>query len=57
LKNFVVFKGIFQIPVGWEIDEELVRDLVYTRLAELESKYHHQRWWLAVKPLEGGSFC
>lgn len=35
LKKFVVFKNCFQIPVDWEIDRELVKDLVRARLAEL----------------------
>lgn len=36
LRGFVVFKNCFQIPVDWEIDKNLVRDLVRARLAELE---------------------
>jgi uncharacterized protein len=36
LGNFVVWKNCFQIPVDWEIDRELVKDLVRARLAELE---------------------
>jgi len=36
LEKFVVFKNCFQIPVDWEIDEELVADLVRARLAELD---------------------
>jgi len=36
LKRFVLFKNCFQIPVDWEIDRELVEDLVRTRLAELD---------------------
>jgi uncharacterized protein YdhG (YjbR/CyaY superfamily) len=36
LEKYVVFKGCFQIPVDWEIDRELVKDLVRARLAELE---------------------
>lgn len=35
LDGYVVFKNCFQIPVDWEIDEELIRDLVQARLAEL----------------------
>ena len=35
LAKFVVFKNCFQIPVDWEIDRELVKDLVRARLAEL----------------------
>ena len=36
LGKFVVFKNCFQIPVDWEIDRELVMDLVRARLAELD---------------------
>ncbi len=36
LAKFVVFKNCFQIPVDWDIDEALVKDLVRARLAELE---------------------
>jgi uncharacterized protein YdhG (YjbR/CyaY superfamily) len=36
LEKFVVFKNCFQIPVDWEIDTELVKDLVRARLAELD---------------------
>ncbi|KQV90040.1 hypothetical protein ASD15_25525 [Massilia sp. Root351] len=36
LQGFVVFKNCFQIPVDWELDKDLVRDLVRARLAELE---------------------
>lgn len=35
LRGFVVFKNCFQIPVDWEIDKDLIRDLVRARLAEL----------------------
>lgn len=34
--GYVVRKNLFQIPDDWEIDEELVRDLVRARLAELD---------------------
>ena len=34
LGKFVVFKNRFQIPVDWEIDRKLVKDLVRARLAE-----------------------
>lgn len=37
LEKFVVMKNCFQIPVDWEIDVELVKDLVRARLAELDS--------------------
>jgi uncharacterized protein len=36
LGKYVVFKNCFQIPVDWEIDRELVKDLVRARLAELD---------------------
>ena len=36
LGKFVVMKNCFQIPVDWEIDRELVKDLVRARLAELD---------------------
>ena len=36
LGKFVVMKNCFQIPVDWEIDKELVKDLVRARLAELD---------------------
>lgn len=35
LADFVVFKNCFQLPVDWEIDKGLLRDLVRARLAEL----------------------
>jgi uncharacterized protein YdhG (YjbR/CyaY superfamily) len=31
----VVNKGIFQVPVDWSVDAELLRDMVAARLAEL----------------------
>src|ERR1700704_3275546 len=34
LGKFVLFKNCFQIP--WEVDRELVKDLVRARLAELD---------------------
>jgi uncharacterized protein YdhG (YjbR/CyaY superfamily) len=36
LVKFVVFKGCFQIPVDWEMDKKLLKDLVRARLAELD---------------------
>ena len=36
LEKFVVWKNCFQIPVDWEFDRELVKDLVRARLAELD---------------------
>ena len=36
LGKFVVKMNLFQIPVDWEIDRELVKDLVRARLAELD---------------------
>ena len=38
LSKFVVMKNCFQIPVDWEIDEQLVQDLVRARLAELSGQ-------------------
>ncbi|MCG0239953.1 MAG: DUF1801 domain-containing protein [Firmicutes bacterium] len=38
LGGYVVFKNCFQVPVDWEIDKELVRDLVVARLAELDAE-------------------
>ena len=36
LGKFVVWKNCFRIPVDWEIDRELAKDLVQARLAELD---------------------
>jgi uncharacterized protein YdhG (YjbR/CyaY superfamily) len=36
LQHFVVLKNCFHIPVDWEVDGELLKDLVRARLAELE---------------------
>lgn len=36
LGKFVVMKNCFQIPVDWDIDRKLVKDLVRARLAELD---------------------
>ncbi len=36
LEKYVVRKNLFQIPVDWEIDAELLKDLVRARLAELD---------------------
>ncbi len=35
LENYVVRKNLFQIPTDWEIDTELLKDLVRARLAEI----------------------
>ena len=35
-EKYVVRKNLFQVPVDWEIDRELVKDLVLARLAELD---------------------
>jgi len=35
LGKFVVKTNLFQIPVDWEVDREMVKDLVRARLAEL----------------------
>ena len=36
LEKYVVRKNLFQIPVDWELDEALLKDLVRARLAELD---------------------
>lgn len=36
LGNYVVMKNCFQLPVDWNVDEDLVSDLVRARLAELD---------------------
>ena len=36
LGEYVLKTNLFQIPVDWEIDKELVKDLVRARLAELD---------------------
>jgi uncharacterized protein len=36
LEQYVVRKNLFQIPVDWGIDAELLKDLVRARLAELD---------------------
>lgn len=36
LDGLVVLKQVFQVPVDWEIDRDLVTDLVRARLAELD---------------------
>ena len=36
LEKYPVFKNCFQIPVDWEIDKELIKDMLNARLAELE---------------------
>ena len=36
LGPYVVFKNCFQIPVDWEIDRDLVMDLVRASVAELD---------------------
>jgi uncharacterized protein len=36
LRKFVFFKTCFQIPIDWEIDRALMKDLVRARLAELD---------------------
>jgi uncharacterized protein len=35
-QKYVVRKNLFQIPVDWEIDTELLEELVRARLAELD---------------------
>jgi uncharacterized protein len=36
-EKYVVRKNLFQVPVDWEIDTELLKELVQARLAELDS--------------------
>ena len=36
LSDYVTTKNMFQIPVDWQIDVSLVRDLVSARLAEVQ---------------------
>lgn len=36
LKQYVVLKNCFHLPVDWQIDRELLKDLVRARLAELD---------------------
>jgi len=38
LGKFVVMKNCFQIPINWEVDRELVKNLVRARLAELDQE-------------------
>jgi len=38
LRPYVVKKYCFQIPVDWDIDKKLLKDLVRARLAELDEK-------------------
>jgi uncharacterized protein len=35
-QNYVVRKNLFQVPIDWEIDAELLKSLVRARLAELD---------------------
>lgn len=35
LKEYKIFKNCFQVPVDWEMDADLICDLVRSRLAEL----------------------
>lgn len=37
LENYVVLKNCFHIPVDWQIDRDLIRDMVKARLAELDA--------------------
>ena len=36
-KKYIVQKNLFQIPVDWQMDQELLKDLVQARLAELNA--------------------
>ena len=35
-QNYVVRKNLFQIPVDWEMDSQLLKDLIRARLADLD---------------------
>lgn len=39
LSDYVTTKNLFQIPVDWDVDVSLVRDLVSARLAELQGEH------------------
>ena len=36
LSDYVTTKNMFQVPVDWQVDASLVRDLVSARLAEVQ---------------------
>ena len=36
LADYVVLKNLFQVPIDWEVDGDLLKDMVRARLAELE---------------------
>ena len=36
-QKYIVQKNLFQIPVDWQVDKELLKDLVRARLAELNA--------------------
>ncbi len=36
LDNFVVFKNSFRVPIDWDLDEDLIKEMVKARLDELE---------------------
>ena len=36
LAGYVVNKATFQVPVDWNVDADLLRDMVATRLSELD---------------------
>jgi uncharacterized protein YdhG (YjbR/CyaY superfamily) len=40
LQKFVLKKNCFHIPVDWEMDKELLKDLVQARLAELDELFN-----------------
>lgn len=40
LQKFVLKKNCFHIPIDWEIDEELLKDLVQARLSELDELFN-----------------
>ena len=36
LDGYVTTPNLFHVPVDWDVDEDLVKDLVRARLAELD---------------------
>jgi len=36
LAGYTLGKGTFQVPVDWEVDDDLLRDMVAARIAELD---------------------
>jgi len=42
LADYVVNKATFQVPVDWNVDADLLRDMVAARLAELDGEIKPQ---------------